>query len=166
MLKRPVVLSGVLVAVCVALSGLHIPVGPTKVYPFQHMVNAIAGVLLGPGWAALIATIAAVLRNLLGVGTLFAFPGGIPGAIVVGLLYRYIRRDWVALFEPIGTGPIGATISAWIIVPYIQSNIGWFALQTAFLASSIPGSILGFIALKIIRKGGVLRDGGDKANSR
>lgn len=166
MFKRPVVLSGVLVAVCVALSGLYIPIGPTKVYPFQHMVNAIAGVLLGPGWAAIIATIAAIIRNLLGVGTLFAFPGGIPGGIVVGLLYRYIRRDWVALFEPIGTGPIGATLSAWIVVPYIHSNIGWTTLQVAFLLSSIPGSILGFVALKIIRKGGVLKDGGDKASIR
>ncbi|KUK13243.1 MAG: energy coupling factor transporter S component ThiW [Synergistetes bacterium] len=166
MIRKPVVLAGVFVAVCVALSGLYVPIGPTKVYPFQHMVNAIAGVLLGPGWAAIIATIAAIIRNLLGVGTIFAFPGGIPGGIVVGLLYRYIRKDWVALFEPLGTGPIGATISAWIVVPYIQSSIGWTALQTAFLASSIPGSILGFIVLKIIRKGGVLKDGGDKTGSR
>lgn len=159
MLRNPVVISGVLVAICVVLSGLHIPIGPTKVYPFQHTVNAIAGIILGPGWAAIIATIAAIIRNLLGVGTIFAFPGGIPGGIVVGLLYRYLKKDWVALFEPIGTGPIGATISAWIVVPYISSNVGWLTLQTAFLMSSIPGSVLGYVIIKMIRKGGVLRSG-------
>ncbi len=159
MLKRPVVLSGVLVALCVALSGLYFPVGPTKVYPFQHMVNAIAGVLLGPWWAALIATLAAVIRNLLGVGTIFAFPGGIPGALVVGLLYRWIKRDWVAFLEPLGTGLIGATLSAWLVVPYVSTKIGWLALTVAFLSSSVPGSALGFVVIKIIRKGGVFKDG-------
>jgi|GEM_PF-5345547 len=132
MLKRPVVLSGVLVALCVALSGLYFPVGPTKVYPFQHMVNAIAGVLLGPWWAALIATLAAVIRNLLGVGTIFAFPGGIPGALVVGLLYRWIKRDWVAFLEPLGTGLIGATLSAWLVVPYVSTKSRLACLNRCF----------------------------------
>ena len=151
-MKNKIVISGILTSLCIVLSEVYIPVGPTKVYPFQHTINAIAGVLLGPIWAGTISTVAAIIRNTMGTGTLFAFPGGIPGGIVVGILYIWIKKDWVALLEPVGTGPIGATLSTWIIVPYISHSIGWSALQVAFLGSSIPGSILGFIIIKVIRR--------------
>jgi energy coupling factor transporter S component ThiW len=71
---RKLSLAIILTALAIALSPIFFPVGPTKTFPWQHMVNAIAGVLLGPWYAALMATAAGVIRNLLGVGTVFAFP--------------------------------------------------------------------------------------------
>jgi len=68
-------------------------VGPTKCFPFQHAVNAVAGVLLGPWWAAAAAFVASVIRNMLGTGTLFAFPGSIPGALAVGLAWKLVGKD-------------------------------------------------------------------------
>jgi len=127
------------------------------------MVNAIAGVLLGPWYAAVMATAAGVVRNMLGTGTIFAFPGGIPGALVVGFTHRYLlKRDYAALTEPIGTGLIGAALSALIVGPIamelgiIGKTMTFDAFVVAFLASSIPGSILGFVALLAVRRGGVL----------
>ena len=40
------------------------------------MVNALAGVLIGPWYGALAALIAGIIRNAIGTGTIFAFPAG------------------------------------------------------------------------------------------
>ncbi|MEM2924308.1 MAG: energy coupling factor transporter S component ThiW [Methanocellales archaeon] len=144
----------VLTAIATAFSYAFFPVGPTKVYPFQHMVNAIAGILLGPVYAIAVATAAGILRNILGTGTIFAFPGGIPGALVVGVVYRYLwKKDYAALTEPIGTA-IGAIISGLIVAPMIGREMSTLAFLIAFLASSIPGAILGFIVVRGLRKSG------------
>lgn len=156
---RRVILAGLFAAVAVVLSTVGtIPIGPTKILPFQHMVNAVAGVLLGPWWAAASALVAATVRNLLGIGTVFAFPGSPFGAIAVGLAYRAVRRDWSALLEPVGTGPIGATLAALVVAPLAGHAVAWATLQYLFLASSIPGAILGFLALKALRAAGLRED--------
>ncbi|MGQ9631572.1 MAG: energy coupling factor transporter S component ThiW [bacterium] len=151
---RKLVYTALLSAMAIALSSfMIIPVGPTKVQPIQHAMNVIAGVLLGPWYAALGALVVGLVRNALGTGTLFAFPGGIPGALVVGLAYKYIKRDWVGLLEPIGTGPIGATISYFIVAPLIgKTGMTLWFFQMAFLASSIPGSVLGLLAVLAIKR--------------
>ncbi|MCS7374254.1 MAG: energy coupling factor transporter S component ThiW [archaeon GB-1867-097] len=144
-------LTATLAGLSVILSPFYFPVGPTKCYPFQHMINALTGVLVGPLYAILGATITGIIRNSLGVGTIFAFPGGIPGGFIVGLIYWITRRDEAALSEPMGTF-IGALLSAYIVGPAVGKNMAVEAFIIAFLASSIPGSILGYIILKIIRK--------------
>lgn len=144
----------VLTAIAVVFSYAFFPVGPTKIYPFQHMVNAISGIFLGPLYAMAVATAAGILRNMLGTGTIFAFPGGIPGALIVGLVYHYLwRRDYAALTEPIGTA-IGAVISGVIVAPMIGREMSITIFLIAFLASSIPGAILGFIIVRGLRKSG------------
>ncbi len=153
MRTRRIVLAGVCAALPVVLSYIpgSIPVAGAKVLPWQHMTNVIAGVMLGPWYAALAATVAALLRNLLGVGTLLAFPGGIPGALVVGLAYPLVRRSWVGLLEPLGTGPVGATLGALLVAPSLMHvAIPLPTLMTAFLASSIPGAVLGYLVLNAL----------------
>ena len=149
---RRIALSAVLVAVTVVLSPFFIPVGTTKCFPAQHMINGIAGVLLGPWYAASMAMATGVIRNILGLGTVYAFPGGIPGALVVGLFHRYLRStDYVALTEPFGTVVIGASISALFVAPWQGHALTLSFFWIAFAASSIPGSALGFIILKALR---------------
>lgn len=160
MYGRRLVLSALFAALPVVFSFIPgaIPVAGAKVLPWQHMVNAIAGVLVGPWYAALSAAVAAVLRNSLGVGTLLAFPGGIPGALVVGFAYRYWRREWVGLLEPLGTGPVGATIGSLLVAPALMGKaIPLAALLPAFLASAVPGAVLGVIVLKVLQRVGAIR---------
>lgn len=123
------------------------------------MINSVGGVLLGPWYAALVAVAVAVVRNALGTGTIFAFPGGVPGALLVGFVYKYLwRKDYVALLEPAGTA-LGAVVSALVVAPLalqlgsIRLTLTLEAFIIAFLASSIPGAILGFIVLLVIRRG-------------
>ncbi len=52
------------------------PAGVAKAYPVQHAINVMAAISLGTGPAVLIAFLMALIRNLLGLGTLLAFPGG------------------------------------------------------------------------------------------
>jgi energy coupling factor transporter S component ThiW len=159
--SQKVAATAVLSATAIVLSPISFPIGPTKVYPAQHMINGVGGVLLGPWYAMLIALIAAIVRNALGTGTVFAFPGGIPGAFLVGFTHRYIwRRDYAALTEPLGTA-LGAVISATLVGPlalqsgWIRSMLTLEAFIIAFLISSVPGSIIGFAILLMLRKVGI-----------
>ncbi|MCR3922049.1 MAG: energy coupling factor transporter S component ThiW, partial [Firmicutes bacterium] len=67
---------------------IPIPLLGAKVAPVQHAINVLAAVLFGPGPAVMVAFLIALLRNLLGTGTILAFPGGMIGALVAGLAYR------------------------------------------------------------------------------
>ncbi|MEM2906402.1 MAG: energy coupling factor transporter S component ThiW [Candidatus Bathyarchaeia archaeon] len=146
-----------LIALTVVLSPVYFPVGTTKCYPFQHMVNAIAGILLGPWVAAFMAIVTGTIRNMLGLGTVYAFPGGIPGGLVVGLVRRYlVKKDYAALTEPLGTVVVGATLSAFIVAPLQGHALTWAFFWAAFGASSIPGSALGFLILRIMRRRGLV----------
>ncbi|MGB9699768.1 MAG: energy coupling factor transporter S component ThiW [Thermodesulfobacteriota bacterium] len=153
---KKIVLTALFAAMAVLLSGVHFPIGPTKVFPFQHTINSLAGVLIGPWYGGLAAFIAGLIRNALGTGTIFAFPGGIPGAIVVGLVYHWLRRDWASLAEPIGTGFLGVFLIVLLFGPMMGKDFAFFFFFTAFMASSIPGSLLGYFLLRGIRKAKIL----------
>jgi energy-coupling factor transport system ATP-binding protein len=154
MKTRDIARAAVLVAVAVALSPIFIPVGISKCYPAQHMINVIAAVVLGPAPAVAIAFLAALIRNILGLGTLLAFPGGMIGALLAGLAYRAVKHTWAAAMgEVIGTGIIGALISAWLVGPVLLGkSIAAGTLIAAFSLSSIGGTIVGLLALKFLRK--------------
>ncbi|HKX19752.1 MAG TPA: energy coupling factor transporter S component ThiW [bacterium] len=148
---RRLVLAAMFAAIATLLGPLSVPIGPTRVAPLQHTVNVVAAVMLGPWYAAGAALVTAVLRYNLHMGSIFAFPGSPFGALVVGYAYRWWRSDLAALTEPLGTGPIGATLAAAAFQPLVGSHhtIWWF--QVAFLSSSIPGAVLGYVVLRLLR---------------
>ena len=150
----------------------------TKANPTQHMVNAILGVFVGPFWAVVAAIIVGTMRNLLGVGTLFAFPGGIPGGLVVGSVYWLLKRLRTsektrlvsALTEPIGTLLIGVPVALFVMAPWLGTqNLVDLMLEqgvlSAFLIfgagwalSCVPGSIIAFLVLSILKRVGISRE--------
>ena len=156
---RKLTLAGLFAALAVLLSLFAVPVGGARVLPFQHAINAVAGVMLGPWWAAGSALVAAGLRISFGLGTPFALVGSPFGAIAVGLVYRYWRRDEAALFEPVGTVLVGAPLGAILISPFLDLGAagGTVALMISCALSSIPGAILGYVLLKALRKAGAIR---------
>lgn len=153
---RKLVLAALFAGIGVLLSSFAIPVGGARVFPFQHALNAVAGVLLGPWWAAGSALVTATLRFSIGTGSLFAFPGSPFGAIAVGIAYRLLRRDEAALFEPVGTVFVGATLGAVLISPFLDAPGGLIALMVSFALSSIPGAVIGYLVLKALRRTGYL----------
>jgi len=157
MKTRDVARAVILVAIAVALSPFFIPVGISKCFPAQHMVNVLSAVMLGPAYAVGIATIAAIIRNILGLGTLLAFPGGMIGAFLAGLAYQLSKNIYVAgLGEVIGTGLLGSLVSVWIVAPLLLGKTMALAtLMVAFSVSTLGGTIIGILALHVLRKGGV-----------
>lgn len=144
----------ILVAIAVALSPFFIPVGISKCFPAQHMVNVLSAVMLGPVYAVGIAFFAAIIRNILGLGTLLAFPGGMIGAFLAGLVYRMYRNIyWAGFGEVIGTGLLGALVSVWIIGPLLMGkSMAVVTMIAAFTISTLGGTIIGIIALHLLRR--------------
>ncbi len=173
-------------ALVIVFSALGVAIAPlswfvflgTKANPTQHMINAILGVLVGPFWAAIAAIFIGTVRNMLGIGTFYAFPGGIPGGIVVGTVYWLLKRLKVsektrltsALTEPIGTILIGAPLALFLVAPWIgtQDLLNLTAKEGILLAflifgagwalSCVPGSIIGFAILLILNRVGINRE--------
>ena len=79
-------LAGILCAVAVVGSIFSFPVFGSKCAPVQHMVNILCAVLLGPWYGVGVAFAASLLRNLLSLGTLLAFPGSMGGAPLCGVV--------------------------------------------------------------------------------
>jgi energy-coupling factor transport system ATP-binding protein len=166
---RQVAYAVVLVAIGVALAPFTaFPVGIAKVNPTQHFVNVVAAVLLGPWWAVAIAAIIAILRNAMGVGTLLAFPGGMIGALLAGYVYRFTRNVYLsALGEIIGTGIIASIVSALLVAPMLMGRtMALGALMASFLASTIVGSAIGVLALKLLERAGFVELGRRPASER
>jgi energy coupling factor transporter S component ThiW len=152
----------VLVAIGVALAPFtSFPVGIAKVNPTQHFVNVLGAVLLGPWWAVAIAAIIGIIRNAMGVGTLLAFPGGMIGAFLAGYVYRFTRNVYLgALGEIIGTGIIGAVVSALLVAPvFMGQTMAMGALIASFLASTVVGSVIGVLALRLLERAGFVELG-------
>ena len=161
---RQVSLAAVLTALGVAISPfLWFPILASKAYPGQHMINAVGGVLLGPLWASFIAICVGLIRMSLGIGTIFSMPGGIPGALVVGLFQWWLRRsrlasaEWAALAEPLGTVFIGGTLAVYLVAPMVGRNMVLIPVWRGWSLSCIPGAIMGFIILKSLRAAGITK---------
>ena len=81
---KKLALAGMFCAVAVVGSVFSFPVFGSKCAPVQHMVNILCAVLLGPYYGVGVAFVASLLRNLLGLGSLMAFPGSMFGALLCG----------------------------------------------------------------------------------
>ena len=145
----------VLAAMGVALSPYtSFPVGIAKINPTQHFINIIGGVLLGPWWAMTIAAVIGIIRNVMGIGTLLAFPGGMIGAFLAGYMYRITRNMyWAGGGEIIGTGLIAPVISGVLVAPvFMEKAIPVIALIPSFMGSTIAGTILGIMAVRLLER--------------
>ncbi|MGM0548428.1 MAG: energy coupling factor transporter S component ThiW, partial [Bacillota bacterium] len=106
MQNKKLTLSALLIALGTMTGHLiYIPIGVAKAFPVQHLINVLAAVLLGPAYAVWTAFAISLFRNILGTGSLLAFPGSMIGALIAGLLYqRFKSRNWALIGELFGTG--------------------------------------------------------------
>lgn len=152
-------LAGVLTAAAVAGSLLSFPIAGSKCAPVQHMVNILAAVLLGPYWGVGIAFCASLLRNMMGLGSLLAFPGSMVGALCCGLIYAASRRLWLTCAaEAFGTGVLGGLLAYPVARLFMGLAPAAFTIYIIpFLISTVAGSLLAYALLQLLERAHVLR---------
>jgi len=132
----------------VGASFLWFPTGVAQAYPVQHAINVISAVILGPVPTVIIAFGIGLVRNALGLGTLLAFPGGMVGALLAGLFYRYRKKTSSAVIgEVFGTAILGSLISVPIARVVMGTNAGVFAFVPGFLISSVTGALIATLVI-------------------
>ena len=158
---KKLALAGVLCAVAVVGSMFSFPVFGSKCAPVQHMVNVLCAVLLGPWYGVAVAFVASLLRNLLGLGSLMAFPGSMCGALLCGIVYHKTKNLLATLCgEVFSTGIIGGLL-AWPVAVFLMGkaagDIAFYAYIVPFLVSTVGGSIIAGVVLIALEKNSTLK---------
>ena len=156
---KKLALAGVLCAVAVVGSTLSFPVFGSKCAPVQHMVNVLCAVFLGPWYGVGVAFVASLLRNLLGLGSLMAFPGSMCGALLCGLVYWKSKNLPATLAaEVFGTGIIGG-LAAYPVAKGLMglTPAAYTVYIVAFLISTVAGSMLAGILVFALEKSGAVK---------
>ena len=158
---KKLAVAGILCAVAVVGSMFSFPVFGSKCAPVQHMVNILCAVFLGPWYGVGVAFVASLLRNLLGLGSLLAFPGSMCGALLCGVAYWKSKNLPVTLAaEVFGTGIIGGLLSYPIAIAFMgkaAGDIAFYAYVVPFLVSTVGGSILAGALVLALERSGALR---------
>lgn len=154
---KKIVISGMLTALAVALSGFSIPVGVARCFPIQHLCNVIAAVFLGPVYGVGMAFSTSLIRNLMGTGSLLAFPGSMAGAFLSAWLYQHMKQlRWAYLGEVVGTGVIGALLSYPVATLVMGREAAVFTYVIPFLASTVCGTLMAVILIGALYRSGAL----------
>ncbi|MCF0127569.1 MAG: energy coupling factor transporter S component ThiW [Pseudobutyrivibrio sp.] len=154
-------LAGLLCAVAVVGSMFSFPVFGSKCAPVQHMVNILCAVLLGPGYGVGVAFCASLIRNLLGLGSLMAFPGSMFGALLCGFAYKKLNKILPTLIaEVFGTSILGGLCAYPVAILFMGKSVGdiaFYAYIIPFMISTVAGSILSGVIIYSLSGAGALK---------
>ncbi len=154
---RKLAIAGMLVAFTVALSGFSVPIGASKCFPIQHLINIVAGILLGPGYGVGMAFCSSLIRNLLGTGSLLAFPGSMVGAFLCAFLYKQTKRlSFAYAGELFGTAVLGGLLCYPIASFVMGKEAALFTYIFPFFVSSAGGTLCAIFFIGILSKSGLL----------
>lgn len=155
---KKLAVSAMLTAVAVSLSSFSIPIGASKCFPVQHLANVIAGVFLGPWYGVAMAFCTSLIRNLMGTGSLLAFPGSMAGAFLGAMLYKHSERLIMAYVgEVFGTGILGAMLCYPAATLIMGKEAAVFAYVVPFLMSTLCGTVIAAFLIGVLCKSGAFR---------
>lgn len=158
---RKLAVASVFCAVAVVGSLFSFPVFGSKCAPVQHMVNILCAVLLGPGYGVAAAFASSLIRNLLGLGSLMAFPGSMVGALLCGVVYWKTKNIPATLAgEVFGTAVLGGLCAypvAILLMGQSASQVAYYAYMIPFLISTGAGAIISGAVIFSLKKAGVLQ---------
>lgn len=150
---KKTVTAAMLVALTVSMSTFAIPIGASKCYPIQHLVNIICAVFLGPAYGVMAAFCTSLIRNLLGTGTLLAFPGSMAGALLCGLIYEKTQKLIPTYIgEVVGTGLIGGMLCYPVATLVMGREAALFTYVMPFFMSTACGTVFAIILVGALSK--------------
>lgn len=125
--------------------------------PFQHFVDVLAAVLVGPWYGFASALICGIMRMISG-RTIQAVTGAIFGPILGGLLYKKTKNIYLVwLGEVVGTGFCGAMASYPLMKMFYgldaQSPFYYIPFYTP---SAVVGGAMGVAVYFILKRSGIL----------
>ncbi len=125
--------------------------------PFQHFVNVLAAVFLGPWYGCVSALLCGIMRMLSG-RTIQAVTGAVFGPILGGLIYRKTRNIYLVwVGEVVGTGLLGALASYPLMKAFyaldVQNPLYYIPFYTP---SAVVGAAMGVMVLLILKRSGAL----------
>ena len=157
---KKLALAGMFCALAVVGSVFSFPIFGSKCAPVQHMVNILCAVLLGPYYGVGVAFVASLLRNLLGLGSLMAFPGSMFGALLCGLTYHKAKQLLPTLVaEVFGTSILGGLCAypvAILLMGKSAGDIAFYAYIIPFLVSTAGGAVIAGVLLFSLQRSGAL----------
>lgn len=157
---KKLAIAGVFCAAAVVGSLFSFPVFGSKCAPVQHMVNILCAVLLGPWYGVGVAFGASLLRNLLGLGSLMAFPGSLFGALLCGLVYSKTGNLLGTLAgEVFGTAILGGLCAYPVAILFMgqsAAGLAFYAYIIPFLISTAGGAVISAVLLYSLKKSNVL----------
>ena len=157
---KKLALAGMLCALAVVGSVFSFPIFGSKCAPGQHMVNILCAVLLGPYYGIGVAFVASLLRNLLGLGSLMAFPGSMFGALLCGVVYHKTEKLLPTLAgEVFGTSILGGLCAypvAILLMGKSAGDIAFYAYIVPFLVSTAGGAVIAGVLLAALQRSGAL----------
>lgn len=157
---RKLALAALLIAVAVVGSLFSFPIFQSRCAPVQHMVNILCAVFLGPSYGLAAALIASLLRNLLSLGSLLAFPGSMFGALLCGLVFKYTKNIWATCVgEVFGTAILGGLSAYPIAIAFMgkaAGDIAFYAYVIPFLVSTAVGALLSALIITTLQRSGIL----------
>ena len=154
-------IAGILCAAAVVGSMFSVPVFGSRCAPVQHMVNILCAVVLGPWYGVGVAFGASLIRNLLGLGSLMAFPGSMFGALLCGIVYWKTKNiPFTLAAEVFGTAILGGLCAypvAVLLMGVGAGDVAFYAYIIPFLISTAGGAVLSGMLLGALKKTGVLK---------
>ncbi|HIQ92090.1 MAG TPA: energy coupling factor transporter S component ThiW [Candidatus Copromonas avistercoris] len=146
--------AAMLVALTVVMSGFSIPIGASRCYPIQHLVNVVCAVFLGPVYGVMAAFCTSFIRNLMGTGSLLAFPGSMVGALLCGLIYQKTGKLLLTYIgEVVGTGLLGGMLCYPVAVLIMgNSEAALFTYVIPFFMSTACGTVMAAILVAALEK--------------
>ncbi len=163
---KKLAITSLLTAVAILGSYISFPVFGSKCAPVQHLVNILCAVLVGPSYALLAAFMASLIRNLLAIGSLMAFPGSMFGAFLSAIAYKKTEKISLAVIgELFGTAVLGGLCAYPIAIFFMGQNAGELAFYVyilPFFISTAGGSVIASLVLASMSKSGLLKKTQDR----
>ena len=125
--------------------------------PFQHFVDVLSAVFLGPWYACAAAFLCGVMRMLSG-RTIQAVTGAVFGPILGGLIYRRTKNIYLVFVgEVIGTGLLGALASYPLMTWFYGLDVGTPLYYIPFYTpAAAVGGAMGVMVLLVLKRSGLL----------
>ena len=157
---KKLAMAAMLTAVAVVGSMINFPVFGSKCSPVQHLVNIVCAFFRGPGYGLASAFTASLIRNILSLGSILAFPGSIFGALLCGFTYKRTKNIFLTCrAEVFGTAVIGGLAAyplSLIFMGKAAGDIAFYAYIIPFLISTAVGSALSWAVLTALNYTDVL----------